>query len=148
MNRITVTRTIKAPINIVFATVTDIREFSKALPHIIRYEFLSDSKMGVGTKFIETRLMKGRESSTELEITEYMKNVRARIVSNGHGTVWDAEFSVEPDGINTELKVIMDATPYKFLPKLLNLLTVGMVKKSVESDMDIVKAFCEKKANE
>jgi hypothetical protein len=53
-----------------------------------------------------------------------------------------------PDGINTELKVIMDATPYKFLPKLLNLLTVGMVKKSVESDMDIVKAFCEKKANE
>lgn len=34
MNRITVIRTIHAPIDVVFQTIADIDQFSRAIPHI------------------------------------------------------------------------------------------------------------------
>ena len=64
MSRTTVSRTIDAPIERVFNAVADITEFSKALPHIVNVEFLTDSRLGVGTRFRETRLMRGKEAIT------------------------------------------------------------------------------------
>ncbi len=143
MTRITVTRTIDAPVEAVFKTVADIRQFSKAVPHIVRFEFLSDVKSGAGTRFRETRLMKGKEMTTELEVTEYLENDRVRIVADTHGTVWDTVFAVKPEGGHTALTMTMDAKTDKWIPKIINFLISGMLKKAVERDMDLVKAFCE-----
>ncbi|NIR47946.1 SRPBCC family protein [candidate division KSB1 bacterium] len=144
MSRITVTRTMDAPIYVVFKTIADIHNFSKAVPDIVKAEIISDVKSGVGTRFREIRLMNGKEATTELEVTEYVENERIRIVADSHGTLWDSVFTVKPaDGL-TELNLTMDAKPYKFLPKLMNPLMKGMIKKAVENDMDAVKTYCEK----
>lgn len=138
-----VTRKINAPIEKVFKTVADISQFSEAIPHITKIEFLSDIKSGFGTKFRETRLMKGKESSTELEVTEYVENERIRLVADSHGTVWDTVFTVTPGEDGTELNMTMEARSYKLVPKIMNPLIKGMVKKMIEIDMDYVKEFCE-----
>ena len=143
MTQIIVTRTINASIDLVFKTIADIRNFSKALPHVVNFEFLSDSKTGVGTQFRETRLMKGKKSITELEVTEYMENNRIRMVADSHGTVWDTTFTVDFTGGKTTLILTMDAKAYKLLPKILNPLIKGMIKKAIERDMDLVKSYCE-----
>ena len=57
MTRITIVRNINAPIDAVFTTVAAIRNFSRAIPHIVAFEFLSDIKTGIGARFRETRLM-------------------------------------------------------------------------------------------
>lgn len=90
----TVIRTINAPLDLVFQTVADIRNFSKAVPHIVNAEFLSDVESGVGTRFRETRLMRGKEATTELEVTEYSENEHIRIVADAGGTIWDSLFTV------------------------------------------------------
>ncbi|HIF32431.1 MAG: hypothetical protein ABGX07_04740 [Pirellulaceae bacterium] len=54
MARIVVTRVIDAPIDVVFNTVAHIQQFSAALPHIVNFEFLSDSETGIGTRLRET----------------------------------------------------------------------------------------------
>jgi hypothetical protein len=144
MPKIEITRMIDAPVDKVFRTVSEINEFSKAIPHIIRTEILSDVKSGVGTHFRETRLMKGKEATTELEVTEYIENERVRIVSDTHGTLWDTIFTVKSVAGQTELIMTMHAKAYKLLPKLMNLLIKGMVKTAIAQDMDAVKAFCEK----
>ena len=41
MPRMTVTRTIDAPVDLVFNTVADISQFSQAIPHIVNVEFLT-----------------------------------------------------------------------------------------------------------
>jgi ribosome-associated toxin RatA of RatAB toxin-antitoxin module len=61
MTPIAVTRIIKAPIDVVFKTVADIRQFKEALPHVVRFEFLSKTESGVGTRFSETRVMRGKK---------------------------------------------------------------------------------------
>jgi len=144
MTRITATRTIDAPLDLVFQTVADIRQLSKALPHVVNFQFLSDVQSGVGTRFRETRLMNGKEATTELEVTQFVENDRIRLVADSHGTVWDTVFAVKPASGRTVLTLTMDAKAYKLLAAIINLLIRDMVKKGVERDLDLVKAFCER----
>src|SRR6185503_18070772 len=94
----TVTRTVNAPPEVVFRTVADIRQFSKAVPGVVKYEFLSEVQSGVGTRFRQTRVRDGKEATTELEVTEYVENARVRLVTDDkHGTVWDTVFAVRAE---------------------------------------------------
>jgi len=144
MPRTVVTRTINAPIDSVFKTVADIKQFSQANPKIVNVEFLSDLKSGVGTRFRETRLMNGHKATTELEVTEFVENERVRLVADSGGTIWDTVFTVKPEHGQTVLTMTMDANAYKLLSKVMNRLIGGMIKKAVEQDMDAVKKYCEK----
>ncbi len=144
MSRIIVKRRVNAPVALVFRTVSDISNFSKALPHIVKVEFLSDVKSGLGTRFRETRLMQGKEAATELEVTEFVENDRVRMVADSHGTVWDSLFTVADADGQTDLVLVMDARPYKLSSKLINPMIKSAVQKAVEKDMDAVKVFCEK----
>ena len=144
MANVTVTRRIDAPADAVFRNVAHIEQFSRAVPHILRVEFLTEVKSGVGARFRETRMMMGREASTELEVTEYVENERVRIASEAGGTLWDTVFTVAPDGEGTELKMVMDAKPLTVGARMTLPLVIGAVRKAVEQDMDSVKAFCER----
>lgn len=147
MTRTRIVRTIDAPVETVFEAVADISNFSRAVPDIVRVEFLGDSRVGVGTRFRETRVMKGREASTVLEVTEYVRNERVRMVADAGGTVWDSLFTVtavgEGDGGRTRLELVMEARPYRVMARLMVPLMRGVVAKAVEGDMDAVKGWCE-----
>ena len=143
MTSMTVTRRIAAPVDIVFRTVADINRFAQVVPQIVRIEFLSDVRSGIGTRFRETRLMNGQEVSTELAVTEYVENNRVRIVSEAGGTVWDTVFMVAPAGRSTELTLVMEARPYKLRARITTRLIAGAVRRAIEQDMDAVQSFCE-----
>ena len=142
--QIKVSRKIDAPLDTVFNTVAHIDQFSQALPHVAKFEFLSEKKKGVGTKFCETRTQaNGKEMRTELEVTEYIPNDRVRMVNDTHGTIWDTVFVTKEIGNQVQLEMVMDARAHKLMPRLINPLIKGMVQKQVEKDMDFVKQYCE-----
>ena len=143
MSQFRATRTINAPPDRVFETISDIHNYSKAVPHIIKAEILSDAKSGLGTRFREVRLMDGTEATTELEVTEYAKNDRIRMVADSHGTVWDSLFTVKPVEGKTELTLTMEAKAHTLAAKLMTKVIGGMIQKNLEKDMDCVKTYCE-----
>lgn len=59
------------------------------------------------------------------------------------GTIWDTVFMVKPARESTDLELTMDARAYKLLPKIMNPLIKGMIRKAVDRDMDAVRAYCE-----
>jgi carbon monoxide dehydrogenase subunit G len=146
MANVTVTRQIDAPVDVVFRTVADVEQFSQAVPGILRVEFLTDVKSGVGARFRETRMMMGQEASTELEVTEYVENERVRLVSEAGGALWDTVFTTVPDGEGTALGMVMDAKAQSAGARTMLPLIIGVVRKAVEQDMDAIKAFCERPA--
>lgn len=91
-------------------------------------------------------MTKGVEASTELEVTEYVENDRVRIVSEAGGAVWDTVFTVSPAAGRTELTMTMDARALKWPAKLTLPVVMRMIRKAVISDVDAVKAFCERPA--
>jgi carbon monoxide dehydrogenase subunit G len=141
-------RTINAPIGKVFKTLATIDEFKQAVPHITKVEILSESHYGVGTKFRETRVLNGKEASTELEVAELVENEHVRLVSDAGGTIWDTVFRVRQEGDAVEMDMQMDATPYSFPARVITPMIMGMVTRFVGQDMDSVKAFCEKSYGE
>ena len=143
MQDIRVELTIDAPLAKVFSTIADSSQFSKAVPHITKVEMLSGISKGVGTRFRETRVMKGRESSAVLEVTEYMENERVRFVSDEGGIIWDTIFTLTEEYGKTHLELNMAVKPYKFKAKLMAPMIGGFVKKAIEADMQAVKEFCE-----
>ena len=147
MTRTIIKRDIAAPIELVFETVSDIGNFSKAIPHIIDVEFLSETTSGVGTRFRETRRTGSKNVATELEVTEFIENDHVRIVADSHGTVWDTLFTVEPLQGRTELTMAMEARAYELLPRLINPLMKGVIRKVIAKDMDAVKAYCEQQTD-
>jgi uncharacterized protein YndB with AHSA1/START domain len=148
MKSIQISRTIAAPLAQVFQAVSDVRNFREAVPHITQVEFLSDQKVGVGTRFRETRLMNGREHTVELEVAEYAENDRVRMISDAGGTIWDTIFTVSEGPNNVTLEMQMDIKPHTLLARIMTPLIRKMVVKGVESDMDSIKAFCESKAEQ
>ncbi|MFC2088798.1 SRPBCC family protein [Calditrichota bacterium] len=147
MVRITVSRKINAVIDLVFKSVADISNLSYVVPDVVKVEIISEKTSGVGTCFSETRLMKGKESVTELEVTEYIENERIRMVADCHGTIWDSVFTVKAKGDFCELELVMDAKAHKILPKILNPMMKGLYKRGLEKHMDAVKFYCEKKSD-
>ena len=145
MTHTRLSRTIRAPTTAVFDTVADATNYTKAVSDIVKVEFLSDQRSGVGSRFRETRVMGRRVATTELEVTEYVANDRIRMVSDAGGTVWDTLFTVMPveDGDATRLDLVMEARPYRLLRRILVPLMKRAVAKAVASDMDAVKAHLE-----
>ena len=145
MTRTAISRTIDAVPEAVFSTVSDISNYIEAVPHLVRVEFLTDQRVGVGARWRETRVMRGREASTELEVTEFVADERVRMVSDEGGTIWDTVFTVTPlsEGGGTRLDMVMDARPYRITSRLMVPLIMGVVAKAIAADMDAVKAYCE-----
>ncbi len=144
MRSLTIERTIQAPLDKVFRTVAHIEEFSKVIPHITDVQFLTEKKTGVGTRFVETRLMNGREHRTELQVVQYEPDQCVRLVTESHGTTWDTLFQTQDAGNGTtRLTLIMESTPHHLAQKLLLPLIHGHIRKLVENDLDAVKAWCE-----
>ena len=136
-------RQINASAATVFDAVAHIENFSEAVPGITGVEFLTDRTRGARTRFRETRVIRGREASTELEVTEYEPDSHVRLVSDQGGTVWDTVFTITPDGSGSHLSMVMDARPHTLMAKVTTPLFKRVIARAIESDMDAVKQYCE-----
>lgn len=143
MPQVAFERIIAAPVAKVFKTVASIEEFQKAIPHITNVEITSEIRSGVGTRFKETRLMRGREASTELEVTEHVQDHHVRLVSDAGGSIWDTIFTTVEHEQGTLLTMVMDARPHKLLARLVTPLIMKTISGAVGNDLDAVKEYCE-----
>lgn len=143
MPTITVSKLIDAPVAEVFRTVAHVDVMSKALPHVTRFEVLTDRTEGVGVRFRETRVMNGREATTELEVTEYTPDERVRMVADTNGTIWDSVFAVRRVDNKTDLTLTMESRPYRLMARIVTPLIQGPIRRAVDKDLELIKKFCE-----
>jgi hypothetical protein len=144
MAQMTIERSIEAPIDWVFKTISEISEFSKAIPHIVKVEFLTEQRVGTGTRFRETRIMQGKEVAVELSVADSVPNERVRMVTEMNGTVRDTVLEVRPHSDGTTPFMVLNATAKSWLGRVRNFFMIPMIKKSVAKDIDMVKEYCEK----
>jgi uncharacterized protein YndB with AHSA1/START domain len=141
---IIVRREIRAPADLVFRAVSDLEHLPETAAHIVKVEFLSERRAGVGTRFRETRVMGGRTHVTDLEVTECAPERRMiRMVADTDGTVWDTRISVAMDGDGCELAYVMEARGSTWSKRVLNWLLQGLYRKGMSHHADTVKAHCE-----
>jgi len=105
---------IAAPVEAVFRVFTDLEHSAARVSNIRKIELLTVGGLRLGTRWLETREVLGREDTAEMEITSYERNrtytithhkAGARIdavftfTSHDDGTVVRVEFDLQSDGL-------------------------------------------------
>lgn len=112
----------------VFDFITASENAPKVASSIVRMVKLTEGNIGVGTRYRETRLMNGKEHSTELEVTAYEPSQRYAMKNSTEGveTVYHYIFQPEKDGTRVNLVCEIKANGIK---KLMVPLVASILKK-------------------
>lgn len=149
MRGVAVTQEIAAPPERAFALAADLAGAGAVFSGIARLELLTQGPVGVGTRFRETRVMFGRESSEEMTVLAF-DPPRAFLVGNeAHGCRYRKTFAFAPDGAGTRATVTFEAEPLTLMAKVMAVLLAFMAKsiaKLIARDLADLKRAAETRA--
>ncbi|MEM7457627.1 MAG: SRPBCC family protein [Planctomycetota bacterium] len=137
---------VNAPLSEVFRRYADFENAAENLSGITNVEILTDGPVGKGTRFKETRVMFGRESTEELEITEFEQDRLYKVEAESCGAHFQTIFRSTIEGDATRVDVDMKTRSLTLFAKLmapLGFLMAGTMKKCVTDDIDEIKQLCE-----
>lgn len=149
MSELNFSRTIAAPVEVVFDAFADVHGFADRVDGIERVEVLTDGEIGLGTRFRETRIMFGKEATEEMEFTQFQRNQALTVSADSCGSHFDTIFHFRPQGAQTHVDIKMVIQPTTWMAKLMSPLSFVMrstMKKMMDSDFDQIQAYCESKA--
>ena len=146
MAKITLSTHVAAPVNRVFEAFADFNQADKTIDTIVRIEMLTDSPVGSGTRFRETRVMFGREATEEMEVTAFETNKFYTVSANSCGSRFDSTFRFSPrdNGTLVEMELLVNAK--SMVARLMwpvGKLMMRSMRRMMQADMDQLKAACE-----
>ena len=137
--KVSVSETISGPVQTVFDAVSDVTNAADLISGLDKVEILSDVKTGKGLRWRETRVMFGKESTEEMEITVFDPPNFYRSEARSHGMIYLTNTTFrEIDENTTEVTVAFTGTPVSLVAKLMTpigLLFSGSLKKSLRADL-------------
>lgn len=98
-----------------FQALTDLEGSAQWMPHIVGIERVGDVREGVGMRWRETRMMRGKEATEEFEVTHYHppSHLTLRIDgtrgTSGRGTyVFDYHLAQRVGGTEVRVRGVID----------------------------------------
>jgi len=149
MARFTIGKHVEATREEVFAVASDFEHAAENIRGIERLEVLGDGTVGIGTRFRETRVMFGKESTEEMEITAFDPPQGYIVEAEMCGAHFRSEYRFISDIAGTHMRITVETHPVTMVAKLmspLSLLMVGQMKKCIDADLEDIKRVAEAKA--
>ncbi|WP_223703018.1 SRPBCC family protein [Sutcliffiella deserti] len=97
---------IEKPVEEVFSFASNLENSSKIMANVVEIEKLTDGPINVGSRYKETREIRGRTASSTIEFTEYTPNKSYAVKSEANGlkVVYYYNFQTVPEGTKVEFK--------------------------------------------
>jgi carbon monoxide dehydrogenase subunit G len=142
-----ITRRIEAAPDRVFDALTDFPAAPERIRGIDRIEMLTEGEVGVGTRFLETRIIMRRAATEEMEITAFEPGRSYALECTGCGCLYRTDITVRPDGNAAVVEMDMKTRPLTFFAKLMTpvgVLMSGPMKKCIAGDLDDIGTWLER----
>jgi uncharacterized protein YndB with AHSA1/START domain len=135
---------IHRPVHEVFSYITNVENIPEIMPNVVKMVKITEGPLQEGTRFLETRSIRGRHTSTEIEYVEYKENelLTTKSESNGLTILYRYLFSEIEEGTQVELDAILQTTGLKM--RLTKGLLVNMIKKEDGNQLVYLKDMLEK----
>lgn len=147
MKPIVVSETVHAPIESVFAVVSDIPNAAGTISGINSIEMLTEGPVGVGTRWREERTFLGKAATETMWITEWHPPTRYAVEARSHGTHYLTTMQLEEIGQHeTRVSLSMLAEPETMVSRVFMVLFAGMKKQVIRcfaEDLRDIKRACE-----
>ena len=100
----------------------------KVMHNVTNNEWITDGPVGVGSRFRETRLMNGKEATSEIEITTYEPPHRYSATSTMSGITATYHYTLAPEREGTRIDLTAEVSAGG-VKKLMVPIVVGVMKK-------------------
>jgi hypothetical protein len=147
MSPITVTDTLAAPVDAVFAAFTDIEHQAGRVSGIKQVEMLTTGGFRLGTRWRETREVLGRLDDAEMEVTQFEQHRGYTISHHKAGARIDTVFTFVPEGDTTKVSITFALENQGLPPGLLAPVSwaiAGKVRAALSRDLGDMKQVVEK----
>ena len=148
MQDVEVRRHVAAPVERVWAVVTDLARAPQVVRGIDSVEVLTPGDFGVGTRWRETRRMMGRPATEEMTVTA-VESQRSYTTEAVHASIrYVSTVAVAPAGDGSELTMSFGARPTSAAMRLLGAVTGPLgrraVARALEKDLVDLAAAAER----
>lgn len=137
---------IAAPPEAVFARMSDFEHAGQYIEAIRNVELLTPGPPAVGTRFRETRLVFGRESTETMEIVEFDPPRGYVLAAHSGGMRFLAEVRVTAAPGGSEVAMSLDLLPQTKMARIMSWLVFPLTKmmaKACAKDLEDIKASFE-----
>lgn len=144
--RMIIRETVDASVEKVFDLFSDFPNAAQRIEGIERVEMLTDGPVRNGTKFKETRIMFGRETTEEMQVTKFEPNKSYMVEADSCGAHFQTEFRFSPKDGKTLVELELQSRAITLFAKLmspLGFLMSGTMKKCMLDDINQLKQHCE-----
>ncbi|MDX8289635.1 SRPBCC family protein [Metabacillus indicus] len=121
--------TIDAPIEEAFAFAANPENAVQFMENVIKVEKLTDGPAAAGSKYRETREIRGRQASTVIEFTEYVPSAKFSVKSEMNGMETVYHYSFTKAGTQTVIRFECEITAKTLKMKLIKPVFVKIMKK-------------------
>jgi hypothetical protein len=141
-------QTIAASPAVVWAALTDIANWSRWMPNLVRLEVMDDEAIAAGKKFRETRTLFGREATEVFEVMhmqapeELELHVDGRQGSSRRGSYW-FRYRLEPVAVGTCLHLHGRIEGMGWFFRNVGRLFVGVFRHALAKDLAAFKRYVE-----
>lgn len=143
---------VNAPVTNIFGVMTDIANAPNHISGIKNVNMVSEGPVGVGTRWKETRIMFGKESTEEMWITDFVENEKYVVEAESCGANYKTTFKfLSVDNYTTDVSMEMNVTPLTFAAKLMSPISFfmkGSIVKAVKQDLHDACAVCKERYDE
>ncbi|MFH0946782.1 MAG: SRPBCC family protein [Planctomycetota bacterium] len=139
----TICRRIDASPETVFRIFTELEKASERIPGIEKVELLTAGPVGLGTRFIETRRVRGRQVRAEMEITRFEEGEGYVVRCSSRGCDFTSAFCMFPDGDATKVEVALDCEPKTWLARLRVRFLLRPMRREFDRDFTSLQAVAE-----
>ena len=150
--RLTVDIEINRPKEDVWKVITDIENSADFISAVEKIEIVEKPDKGLkGTKWIETRMMLGRELNDKVIISDVTDNESYTAQADSYGAMHSAKLSLKTVGDMTKLAVEFEVIPLAINTKIaffvLRFFVKAHIKKTLQNEVLDIKRFTEKMLN-
>ncbi|RHW40266.1 DUF3284 domain-containing protein [Neobacillus notoginsengisoli] len=138
---------IEQPVEVVFEYVASMENMPEIMPNVVKIDKGGLEKLKSGDKVVETRMIRGRETETEIEITAFEENKLFAYKSemNGLQSVYRYLFEETAEGA-TKVTFEMAIKTSGFVMGLTKRFLVNMLKREDGNQMVYLKDMLEGKS--
>jgi hypothetical protein len=134
---------VDVPIQEAFQYASTLENAPLFMKNVKKIEKLTEGPVGVGTRYRETREIRGREASAVIEFIEYVPNAKYSVKSEMKGMETIYHYSFTSSGSQTNIHFECEIIAHKFSMKLIKPIFVKIMKKEDDDHLHQLKEALE-----
>lgn len=150
--RLELEESIQAPLPVVFGVFTDLHHAPEHIESITALEVIGKGPVGKGTRFRETRVMFGKETTEEMEISQFDPPRSYMVEGFSCGVAFRTTYTFDSSMGVTTVRMVMESEPRSLFAKIvgpvMGVMMKGAMVKAMNKDHAQLKAVCEARAAE